>query len=204
MKMIIVVISLIILTSVLYGCKRKNKNITFTAVINKIGENNLIVTTDSDIGFDKADVKLINDNNINPNLSVGQIIEIEIEALPLITDGNIAQVIAVNIKAKAGSYKKISPDVAKKMMDGKVVIVDVRSQSEYNTGYIKNALLIPDNNIKELASKKLPDMNATILVYCRSGNRSKKAAKSLVEMGYQNVYDFGGINSWNEKLVTPK
>ena len=204
MKIIIVAISLIILTGVLYGCKRKDKNITVTAVINEIGENNLIVTTDSELGFDKANVKLINDNNINPNLFIGQIIEIEIEALPQVTDGNIAQVLALNIKAKPSDYKKISPDQAKKMMNGKVIIVDVRSPSEYNEGYIKNALLMPGNNIKELAPKILPDMNATILVYCRSGNRSKKAANLLIDMGYQNIYDFGGINNWNEKLVTPK
>ena len=203
MKMIIVVISLIILTSVLYSCKRKDKNITFTAVINEIGENNLIVTTDSEVGFDKANVKLLDDNNINPDLLVGQTVEIEIEALPQVMDSDIAQVIAVNIKAKPSSYKKISPDVAKKMMNDKVIIVDVRSQSEYNTGYIENALLIPGNNIKELATKILPDLNATILVYCRSGNRSKKATKLLIDMGYQNVYDFGGINNWNYKLVTP-
>ena len=94
------------------------------------------------------------------------------------------------------SYHKISAQEAKEMMDTQeVIIVDVRTQEEYDEGYIENAILIPNETINE-APSELPDKDAVILVYCRSGNRSKLAAAILVELGYTNVVEFGGINSW--------
>ena len=99
------------------------------------------------------------------------------------------------------SYHKITAQVAKEMMDTQeVIVVDVRTQAEYNEGYIPNAILIPNESI-DGEPKELTDKNATILVYCRSGNRSAQAAKKLVDLGYTNVYDFGGIIDWPYEIV---
>ena len=76
------------------------------------------------------------------------------------------------------------------------IILDVRTQQEFDTGHIPGAILLPDYAVEAQAPYVLPDKDAMILIYCRSGNRSASAARLLVSMGYTNVYDFGGINSW--------
>lgn len=99
------------------------------------------------------------------------------------------------------SYHKISVQEAKEMMESQdVIIVDVRTQAEYNEGYIENAILIPNESISE-APRELPDKDAIILVYCRSGKRSKEASDKLVSLGYTNIYDFGGIIDWPYEIV---
>ena len=104
--------------------------------------------------------------------------------------------------SKDTAYKKISAEDAKAIIDSEeVIILDVRTQEEYNSGHIENAVLLPVNEIKDNADEILADKNAKILVYCRSGNRSATASKELIEMGYTNVYDFGGINSWPYEVV---
>lgn len=99
----------------------------------------------------------------------------------------------------------ITSEEAKNMMDQEdsLIIVDVRTQEEYDAGYIEGAVLIPDFDIETKAESLLPDKDATILVYCRSGRRSALAAQKLVELGYQNIYDFGGIIDWNYDIVLP-
>ena len=103
----------------------------------------------------------------------------------------------------SSSYEKITSKEAKEMMDGNsdIIILDVRSEEEFNTGHIEGALLIPDNQITEKAEDTLTEKSATILVYCRSGRRSALAAKDLSELGYSNVYDFGGITDWEYDTV---
>lgn len=104
--------------------------------------------------------------------------------------------------SQKGEYQKITAEEAKKMMDEQsVIIVDVRTQTEYQSGHIKDALLIPHDSFDKEPPKELDDKNATILLYCRSGNRSQKAAKKLIELGYTNVYDFGGIGDWPYDIV---
>lgn len=76
------------------------------------------------------------------------------------------------------------------------IIVDVRSQEEYDAGHIPGAVLIPNETIGTKRPELLPDLDQIILLYCGEGNRSKEAARKLLEMGYKNVFDFGGINSW--------
>lgn len=102
------------------------------------------------------------------------------------------------------SYSKISSNEAKEMMDddSDIIILDVRSQEEYDSGHIEGAILIPDGQISEDAESVLTDKDAKILVYCRSGRRSESASKTLVELGYSNVYDFGGINDWPYETTT--
>jgi rhodanese-related sulfurtransferase len=79
---------------------------------------------------------------------------------------------------------------------GGVIIVDVREENEYNEGHIENAILLPVGQIEKDAQNILPDLQATIIVYCRTGRRSASAAEKLVKLGYENVYDLGGILAW--------
>ena len=102
-----------------------------------------------------------------------------------------------------GAYRKITAEQAYEMMNmQEVTIVDVRTQSEYDEGHIQNAVLIPNETIGSEPPANLPDKNAIILVYCRSGRRSEEAARKLVNLGYVSVYDFGGINDWSYGTVT--
>lgn len=95
-------------------------------------------------------------------------------------------------------YKKITAEEAKERMDkdDKIIILDVRTEEEYREGHIPGAIVIPNETISSEPLKELPDLDQEILVYCRSGNRSAQAAKKLIEAGYTQVYDFGGINDW--------
>ena len=88
-------------------------------------------------------------------------------------------------------------------MDSKsgYIILDVREQYEYDEGHILGAILIPYGEIADRAEKELPDKNQLILVYCRSGRRSKIAAEELVKLGYTNVKEFGGIIDWEYEIV---
>ncbi|MDR2721422.1 MAG: rhodanese-like domain-containing protein [Coriobacteriaceae bacterium] len=106
--------------------------------------------------------------------------------------------------AGSASYHKISADKAKDMMDSgePYILIDVRSDEEYQAGHIEGAILIPHNEIKKRASGELTDSDATIFVYCRSGVRSSSAAHELVGQGYTNVYDMGGLMSWPYGTVT--
>ena len=101
------------------------------------------------------------------------------------------------------SYSQISQEEAKQMMekdDGHVVL-DVRRQDEYDAGHIPGAILIPNESIGTEQPDELPDLDQVILIYCRSGNRSKQAAQKLFDMGYTNIYEFGGINDWTGEIV---
>ena len=101
------------------------------------------------------------------------------------------------------SFTQISQDEAKEMMkknDGHI-IVDVRRQDEYEQGHIPGAILIPNESIGAQRPAELPNLNQIILVYCRSGRRSKEAAQKLFDMGYKNIYEFGGIIDWTGDIV---
>ena len=106
------------------------------------------------------------------------------------------------MKAK---YSKIKAEQAKEIIDSQdVIILDVRTPAEYEEGHIEGALLIPDYDLRASAEGKLPDKDAKILMYCRSGSRSRAAAKALINMGYTDVHDFGGLMSWPYDLVQGK
>ena len=100
-------------------------------------------------------------------------------------------------------YKKISADEAKKMMGNgnTFILLDVRTKEEFLEERIEGAFLIPDDEIASRALKELPDKEIQILIYCRSGQRSEGAAKVLTQMGYTEVYDFGGIIDWPYDMV---
>jgi len=98
----------------------------------------------------------------------------------------------------------ITPQQAEEMMTQPgVIILDVRTQDEFDSGHIENAILLPYNEITTRASTILTDKNQTILIYCRSGRRSNIAAWALAELGFTAVYDFGGILSWHGEITTP-
>ena len=92
----------------------------------------------------------------------------------------------------------IPAEEAKQIMDSEegYIILDVRTQEEYDQGHIPGAILIPDTEIKAKAEEVLTDKDQLILVYCRSGRRSKLAAEALVELGYTNIKEFGGFIDW--------
>jgi rhodanese-related sulfurtransferase len=98
-------------------------------------------------------------------------------------------------------YRKITPEEAKEMMVEGNIILDVRTQEEYNAGYIEDATLLPIDDVLADDLDLLQDTDQVILVYCRSGNRSEVASKYLVEKGYTQVYDFGGIIDWPYEVV---
>ena len=96
------------------------------------------------------------------------------------------------------AYHKLSAEEAASQ---EVVVVDVRTREEYDGGHIENAVLVPNESIGSEMPEALPDKEATLLVYCRSGRRSKDAAQKLLKLGYQSVYDFGGVIDWPYELV---
>ena len=105
---------------------------------------------------------------------------------------------------KDNSYQQITQETAKEMMDTQeVVILDVREQYEFDAGHIPGAVLLPVGTITEdTAAAVIDDLDTVVLVYCRSGNRSKTASQALADIGYTNVYEFGGINTWPYEIET--
>lgn len=102
------------------------------------------------------------------------------------------------------TYRQVSPEEAAAMMEEETdyIILDVRTQEEYETAHIPGAICIPNETIGTGDIPQLPDKDQLILVYCRSGNRSKQASEKLAKQGYTNIVEFGGINSWTGKTVS--
>lgn len=102
------------------------------------------------------------------------------------------------------AYRQITMEDAAAMMEEETdyIILDVRTEEEYASGHIPNAINIPNEVIGSEEIPELPDKDQLILVYCRSGNRSKQASKKLADLGYTNVVEFGGIMDWTGEIVT--
>lgn len=98
----------------------------------------------------------------------------------------------------ATGYQKITAEQAVSMMEDEPshILLDVRTEDEFKEQRIDGAVLIPDSELKDRAGTELPDKNALIFVYCRSGRRSAGAVREMIDMGYTNTYDIGGINDW--------
>ena len=109
-----------------------------------------------------------------------------------------AMFLFTSCKQNVEGYQKITPQEAKSIIDSEhdYIILDVRRLDEYNSGHIPNAIVIPNEVINEQAESILKNKDQLILVYCRSGKRSKEAALKLINLGYTNVKDFGGIIDW--------
>ena len=106
----------------------------------------------------------------------------------------------------AGSYRQINMEEAAAMMETEsdYVILDVRTPEEFKERHIPDAINVPNESIGSGEIPQLPDKNQLIMVYCRSGNRSKQASEKLVKLGYTNVVEFGGINDWPGETVSPE
>ena len=102
------------------------------------------------------------------------------------------------------SYTQISQDEAMQMMQEQTdyLIVDVRRPDEFAESHIAGAINVPNEEITDEMPELLPDKDQLLLIYCRSGNRSKEASQKLADIGYTNVYEFGGINTWEGEIVT--
>ena len=110
------------------------------------------------------------------------------------------------IFSKGEGYKRISIDEAKTLMEKEegYILLDVRTKGEYESGYIPGAINIPLSDIDEKIISFLPDKSQMILVYCRSGNRSREASDKLSKLGYSNVLEIGGNNAWKGEIVKNK
>jgi len=109
-------------------------------------------------------------------------------------------------KTQIYEYKSISAEEAKEIMDNETqyLILDVRTKEEFDEGHIPEAVLLPNEEIDEDVSEILPDQEQKILVYCRSGNRSKQASDKLSKLGYSNIIEFGGIVDWPYEIEVTK
>lgn len=103
------------------------------------------------------------------------------------------------------TVQKISPEDAKARLDAgeEIILIDVRTKEEFDSGYIPGALLLPVDQLQKQAGEVMPDLEATYFVYCRSGNRSGVATQLMVDLGYQNVFDLGGILDWPYEITKP-
>lgn len=102
-------------------------------------------------------------------------------------------------KETVEGYQTITPEAAYEALSAEaadIILLDVRTEKEYNEKHIPESILLPLDDLDKQAEAVLPDKDAVIYVYCRSGSRSQKAAQQLLEAGYTQVYDLGGINSW--------
>ncbi len=175
-------------------------------IIEVVEGSHIIIRNEKDTSiYYQIDISggLVITKGVNGDLEPDHVITADVEILNSDTIPREAKLIAVTGN-KVPGYRIINAKEAKAMMDaGDVLIVDVRTVGEYESGFIPEAYNVPldgiDKNIKNITENK----DDTILVYCRSGNRSKVAARILTEMGYKNVYDFGGIAGWSYNIVEP-
>ena len=106
--------------------------------------------------------------------------------------------------SEANTYRQITMPEAVKLMEEEenYIILDVRTEQEYAAGHIPGAMVIPNETIGTEEISQLPDRDQLIMVYCRSGNRSKQASDKLIKLGYTNIVEFGGIIDWPGEIVT--
>ena len=123
--------------------------------------------------------------------------------IPLLLALLILGAAALMPMASAQDYRQITMDEAVAMMESETgyIILDVRTVSEYESGHIPGAICIHNETIGTAEIPELPDKDQLILVYCRSGNRSKQASTKLAALGYTNIVEFGGINTWPGKVI---
>ena len=107
-------------------------------------------------------------------------------------------------RESTNTYRQVNTQEAVDLMDGETdyIILDVRTREEYESAHIPGAICVPNEDIGTEEVPELPDKEQLILVYCRSGNRSKQAAQKLADQGYTNIVEFGGINSWTGETVS--
>ena len=125
-------------------------------------------------------------------------------AIPVLLALALVLIGVTNFAPKTTGYRQVTTEEAVNIMqtEENYVILDVRTAQEFASGHIPGAVLLPNETIGTEDIPLLPDKDQLILVYCRSGNRSKQAAEKLAQLGYTNIVEFGGINSWTGEIVT--
>ena len=215
-KYLFILVSIIILG--LTGCNNRSMNYIIenepnvTGVVKEVHDKYIQIYIKNDGYPSGADCDVSLDVE-NKDGSYGQI-KVG-DTVVVYFDGSIAEsdpmqintVYAITLKEPAvrgGSYTQISMDEAIKMMkeESDYIILDVRTPQEFAEKHIPDAINVPNETIGNDMIPELPREDQLILVYCRSGNRSKQASKKLAEIGYMNVYEFGGINSWPGETVS--
>lgn len=121
----------------------------------------------------------------------------------ILTLALIAALLAGCAAPQPGTYRQVTAEEAMELMEDEedYIILDVRTAEEYAARHIPGAVLVPNETIGDKAPDELPDKKQLILVYCRSGNRSKQASQKLADLGYTNIVEFGGINTWPGETV---
>ena len=124
--------------------------------------------------------------------------------VPIVLFALILTGCAAKNNSKNSSYRQISMEEAMNMMsrESGYIILDVRRPDEFAAGHIPNAINVPNETIGAKEIPELPDKDQLIMVYCRSGRRSKEASEKLVKLGYTNIVEFGGILDWKGEIVT--
>ena len=124
--------------------------------------------------------------------------------LPILLSALMFTGCAATSNSQANTYRQITLDEAVDMMaqESDYIILDVRRPDEFAAGHIPNAINVPNESIGTSEIPELPDKNQLIMVYCRSGRRSKEAAEKLVKLGYTNIVEFGGILDWKGEIET--
>lgn len=160
-----------------------------------IAEANAVTNAETDAETD-AEIDAVT------NAVTDAVTDAEIDA---VTTGADAETLdaETNVIRSVHGYTQISQDVAMEMMerDDGHIILDVRRPDEFAYSHIPGAICIPNETIETEQPEELPDLDQVILIYCRSGNRSKQAAEKFVAMGYTNIYEFGGIIDWTGEIV---
>ena len=208
-KLIALLLSLICLLG-LAGCSNRSMNYivanepNITGVVKEANEQSILIENEKGEYWVSLNVEN-KDSTTHFNLGDEVVVYyngIIAESYPM----QINTVYAITLKEPADRaennqeavYVNITAEEAKQIMDSEegYIILDVRTQEEYDQGHIPGAILIPDTEVKVTAEDVLTDKDQLILVYCRSGRRSKLASEILVELGYTNIKEFGGIIDW--------
>ena len=208
-KLVALLLSLICMLG-LVGCNNRSMNYiianepNITGVVKEANEQSILI--ENETGEYWVSLNVENEDSMT-HFSIG-------DEVVVYYDGNIAEsypmqintVYAILLKEPANRaennreavYVNITAEEAKQIMDSEegYIILDVRTQEEYDQGHIPGAILIPDTEVEVTAEDVLTDKDQLILVYCRSGRRSKLASEILVELGYTNIKEFGGIIDW--------
>lgn len=197
-KIFFICVLILVMTFVGFGCGSKNTD-------EKSDESTL---QNIDSGADKTSIS--DGKNISEAVTAGDNVggESHINADITAEKSKNNTESEVDAVSSTGTYEQITQDKAKELMEAEepAVILDVRTYEEYNQGHIEGSLCIPvealQNNGKAVIEQLIPRKDQIILVYCRSGNRSKTASQILADIGYTNVKEFGGINDWQYGTVT--
>lgn len=191
-----------LLCLILFTACSEKENLTFTGTIEQAGESSIMVYTEDFASGDRVNVSY-KGMTLGFEPATGQQVIVTVrpdigETYPVKADAVSIQLREEESEVESTAQEnKITSERAYEMMrEGGVTVVDVRREDEYAEGHIEGAMLLPLDVLVNLAEDRLPDKSATILVYCRSGNRSAKAALQLAGLGYENIYDFGGIIDW--------